>query len=158
MEQKITRKTLENGNLLRRLKHTFLTTQNRHTLMPVLACLRDSEVIVPVRVNVSDADKERILSAEKGKSVATNDKVNFEPSLLGSDDGVFLPIFSNAQQLKPDYSQRVTLLTIPAVQAMKMALSIPNINGLVLDAFTEAMLIPKESAELILKMKSRLQD
>ena len=62
MEQKISRKDLDSGNLLRFLKHRFLTQQNRQTLMPVLACLRDSEVIVPVQVNVSDADRERILS------------------------------------------------------------------------------------------------
>lgn len=157
MEQKISRKELENGNLLRFLKHRFLTQQNRQTLMPVLSCLRDSEVIVPVQVNVSDADRARILNAAKGESVDTIDPVSFKPDLLQSEDGTFLPVFSSADQIDPEYAKNFALLTVPAVQCIRTALDMKDVSGLVIDAFTEAMLVPKESAEIILKMKSHLE-
>ena len=157
MEQKISKKELDSGNLLRFLKHRFLTQQNRQTLMPVLACLRDSEVIVPVQVNVSDADRERILNAAKGDSVDTIDPVSFKPDLLQNEDGTFLPVFSNANQIDPEYAKNFALLTVPAVQCIRTALDMKDVSGLVLDAFTEAMLVPKESAEIILKMKSHLE-
>ncbi|MBQ9906291.1 MAG: SseB family protein [Oscillospiraceae bacterium] len=157
MEQKISKKELENGNLLRFLKHRFLTQQNRQTLMPVLSCLRDSEVIVPVQVNVSDADRARILNAAKGESVDTIDPVSFKPDLLQSEDGTFLPVFSSADQIDPEYAKNFALLTVPAVQCIRTALDMKDVSGLVIDAFTEAMLVPKESAEIILKMKSHLE-
>ena len=157
MDQKISKKELENGNLLRFLKHRFLTQQNRQTLMPVLSCLRDSEVIVPVQVNVSDADRARILNAAKGESVDTIDPVSFKPDLLQSEDGTFLPVFSSADQIDPEYAKNFALLTVPAVQCIRTALDMKDVSGLVIDAFTEAMLVPKESAEIILKMKSHLE-
>lgn len=157
MEQIISRKDLDSGNLLRFLKHRFLTQQNRQTLMPVLSCLRDSEVIVPVQVNVSDADRARILNAAKGESVDTIDPVSFKPDLLQSEDGTFLPVFSNANQIDPEYAKNFALLTVPAVQCIRTALDMKDVSGLVIDAFTEAMLVPKESAEIILKMKSHLE-
>ncbi|MBR5362949.1 MAG: SseB family protein [Oscillospiraceae bacterium] len=157
MEQKISRKDLDSGNLLRFLKHRFLTQQNRQTLMPVLSCLRDSEVIVPVQVNVSDADRARILNAAKGESVDTIDPVSFKPDLLQSEDGTFLPVFSSADQIDPEYAKNFALLTVPAVQCIRTALDMKDVSGLVIDAFTEAMLVPKESAEIILKMKSHLE-
>lgn len=157
MEQKISKKELDSGNLLRFLKHRFLTQQNRQTLMPVLSCLRDSEVIVPVQVNVSDADRARILNAAKGESVDTIDPVSFKPDLLQSEDGTFLPVFSSADQIDPEYAKNFALLTVPAVQCIRTALDMKDVSGLVIDAFTEAMLVPKESAEIILKMKSHLE-
>ncbi len=158
MEQKISKKALENGNLLRSLKHTFLTTQNPQTLMPVLACLRDSEVVVPVRLNVSDAQAESILSADKHAPIIPNEDISFTPDLLQSEDGIFMPIFSSEGQLKTEYAQNFSMMRISAVQCIRLMLQMPDINGLVLDAFTEAMLIPKESAEIILKMKSHLKE
>lgn len=157
MEQKISKKALENGNLLRHFKHTFLTNQDPQTLMPVLSCLRDSEVIVPVRLKVSDEDAEKIRNADKNTPITPSDDISFTPDLLQSEDGIFLPIFSNRQQIRSAYAQQFSMLTLPAVQCIRMALRMDTVNGLVLDAFTEAMLIPKESAEIILKMKSHLE-
>ena len=157
MEKKITKKALEDGGLLRHLKHDFLTRRNHQTLMPVLACLRDSEVIVPVQAVVSDADQARILNAAKGESVDTVDPVSFKPDLLQSEDGIFLPVFSNANQIDPEYAKNFSLLTVSAVDCIRSLLEMKNVNGLVIDAFTEAMLVPKESAEIILKMKSHLE-
>ena len=153
----ITEKPLENGALLRFLKHDFLVHQNRQTLMPVLACLRDSEVIVPVQVKVSAADQERILNAAKGESVNTVDPVSFKPDLLESEDGIFLPVFSNAEQIDPEYAKHFSLLKVPAIACIRSLKEMKNVNGLVIDAFTEAMLVPRESAEIILKMKSHLE-
>ena len=156
MEQTITRKEMEDGSILRRLKHIFLTEQNRQTLMPVLACLRDSELIVPVQITVSMEDAERIRSAESGEPTGTNDEAAFTPDLLQNDEGTFLPVFSAPQQIAPVYAQNFSLMRLTAVQCIHMLLAMEEATGLVLDAFTEPMLIPKESAELILKMKSRL--
>ena len=70
MEEKLTKQDFEDGKLLRYFKHVFLTEQTRRALMPVLGALRDTEVIVPVQISVSDADAEKILQLKKGLSFA----------------------------------------------------------------------------------------
>lgn len=158
MNQNYSKKALEDGHLLRYLKHLFLERQDRQTLMEVLSCLRDSEVIVPVRIDVSDEDAKRILSAPKGQRILTQDKAKLNPALLKSTDGIFLPVFSSPEQLTAEYAKTVSTMNLSAVSAIRYAQTIENINGLVLDAFNEPMLIPMPSAELILKMKSHLCD
>lgn len=150
-------KSLEGGNVLRFLKHEFLTKQNKEALMPVLACLRDSDVIVPVRADLSKEDEERILSAKKGARIDSDKQIRFQPDLLQSDDGTFFPIFSNEQQLTPEYAAQFSMMKLPAPYCIRMMLALEDVDGLVLDAFTEAMIIPKQSAALILKMKSHLE-
>jgi len=149
--------SLEGGNVLRMLKHEFLTKQTREALMPVLACLRDSEVIVPVRILVNEADQEKILGAEKGAVISSEKQMQFQPDLLQNDEGTFFPIFSNEQQLAQEYAAQFTLLKVPALNCIQMMLALEDVDGLVLDASTEVMLIPRESAAIITKMKSHLE-
>lgn len=158
MEEKLTKQDFEDGKLLRYFKHVFLTEQTRRALMPVLGALRDTEVIVPVQISVSDADAEKILQLKKGETFDVKDQFKFKPDLLQNDEGTFFPAFSNAEQMPPEYAENFSPMKISAVQCIRMASQIKNINGIVLDAFTEAMLIPMESALLILKMKSRLEE
>ena len=111
----------------------------------------------PVQISVSDADAEKILQLKKGETFDVKDQFKFKPDLLQNDEGTFFPAFSNAEQMPPEYAENFSPLHIPAVQCIRMASQMKNINGIVLDAFTEAMLIPMESALLILKMKSHLE-
>ena len=157
MEEKLNKQDYEDGKLLRYFKHVFLTEQTRRALMPVLGALRDTAVIVPVQISVSDADAEKILQLKKGETFDVKDQFKFKPDLLQNDEGTFFPAFSNAEQMPPEYAENFSPLHIPAVQCIRMASQMKNINGIVLDAFTEAMLIPMESALLILKMKSHLE-
>lgn len=48
MEEYIDAKTLESGKVLLYLKHNFLENRSQETLFPLLSCLRDSQVLVPM--------------------------------------------------------------------------------------------------------------
>lgn len=157
MDRKQHSQEMANGNLLRYYKHQFLVKKNRDALLAVLACLRDSQVIVPVKASFGKEDEARIKAAPKGEVISSKKNLRMQPDLLTSDDGTFFPIFSDLQQLPAEYAEQFSTVTLPAVHCIEMALSIKDISGLVLDAFTEAMLIPKASAALIPKMKSHLK-
>ena len=57
----------------------------------------------------------------------------------------------------PEYAAQFSMMKLPAPYCIRMMLALEDVDGLVLDAFTEAMIIPKQSAALILKMKSHLE-
>ncbi|MBE7027328.1 MAG: hypothetical protein E7410_07215, partial [Ruminococcaceae bacterium] len=74
MKKDIDKKTLESGRVLLYLKHEFLSNRSKETLFPLLSCLRDSNVIVPVNVTMSDFDKEKFLNSKQGDVVTTSDE------------------------------------------------------------------------------------
>ena len=146
MERKNLREELENGSLLRYYKHIFLEKQDRDALMAVLACLHDSHVIVLVQATGSKAEAE-----------SSDSKPILMPDLLKNDEGTFFPVFSDVQQLPAEYAEHFSFVKLPAVRCIETALSQKEITGLVVDAFTEAMIIPRNSAAIMLKMRNHLE-
>lgn len=150
-------KQLEDGKLLLYLKRRFLQLQTRDALLPVLNCLRDSIVIVPIQITLSPEDHEKLMAADGSMPVKFSQKTPFKPDILQNDGRSYFPIFSNPAQLPPEYAEQFSTIELPVLQCIEMANRIGNLDGLVLDAFTEPMLIHNEAAKLIPKFKSHLR-
>lgn len=150
-------KTLENGNVLLYLKYNFFKNRDESSLFPVLSCLRDSQVIVPMNTITSKEDEEMLLDVKIGDIVSTHNQIRLKPDILQNGDKFFFPIFSNEEQIPAKYGSRSSTINLSVIQCIEMAKSYERVCGLVLDPFTEAMIIDYELADLIRTFESRLK-
>jgi len=153
--------SLDGGKVLYTIKRMFLDERTPEKLDSLLSCLRDSIVRVPGRAVLSEEDQKRFIEGIKGGVGATfsnEDEVIFEPDILVNDDGErFFPIFCNDEQIPEDYKQNFSIKDIPVFRCIELAKMKDNVNGLVLDPFTEQITIPFEMANIIDRKKSRIK-
>lgn len=157
MGEYIEAKTLESGKVLLYLKHNFIENRSQETLFPLLSCLRDSQVIVPMNVIMSEADEDMFMNVKVGDVVSTNDEIRLKPDILQNGDNFFFPMFSNAEQIPEDYGSHFSTINLSVLQCIEMAKSYEHVCGLVLDAFTDPVVLEYDLADLIPQFESRLK-
>lgn len=157
MEKYIDPKKLEDGKVLVYFKHKYLEESTEDNIYPLLACLRDSQVLVPMNVTMSEEDEAMFKNADVGDLLQSKDDIRLIPDILQSDDKYYFPMFSNKEQMPEDYANHFSIITLPVVQCIEMAKNIDNLNGLVIDAFTDPMVIKFDLADVILKMESSVK-
>lgn len=148
---------LKNGNVLLLLKQRFIENRSVETIFPLLCCLRDSQVIVPVNVTMSKEDEEMFLHAQKGDTVTTSGNIRMKPDILQNGDAFFFPMFSNAEQMPEDYAAKFSNINMSVLQCIKMAKTYDKVIGLVLDAFTDPVVLEYQLADIIPRLESRLK-
>lgn len=150
-------KTLESGKVLLYLKHKFLEDQTEQALLSVLGCLRDSQVIVPVSMTMSEEDKEKLLSAKKGDKFSASDEIRLKPDILQRGEQFFFPMFSNKEEMPQKYAANFSTINMSVLQCIQMAKTYEQVTGLVLDAFTDPLVLNYSLADLISELESRLR-
>ena len=153
----ITQETLKNGKVLRALVHQFLAEQNQQNLLAILKCLRDSYVWIPCNVNISEADTEQFLNAQVGDTVTSAEDIRFTPDILQNGDLFYFPVFSNCDQMGADYGNRFSKIEKHFFEAMSLANARENVEGIVLDAFTQPFIVKKDLFDIIGKLPSSLE-
>ena len=153
----ITQETLKNGKVLRALVHQFLAEQNQQNLLAILKCLRDSYVWIPCNVNISEADTEQFLNAQVGDTVTSAEDIRFTPDILQNGDLFYFPVFSNCDQMGTDYVNHFSKIEKHFFEAMSLANARENVEGIVLDAFTQPFIVKKDLFDIIGKLPSSLE-
>lgn len=156
IDRKVTEKTLESGKVLLCLKESFLNYPCEVSLGPLLSCLRDSKVFVPVNVTMSETDRSKFLNSKKGDVLTTSDVIKCKPDILRREDKFYFPMFSNYEQIPEEYGRGFSNVVLPVLQCIEMAKSYENVCGLVLDAFTLPLVLEYDIADLIPKFESKL--
>jgi len=132
-EDNYTDKMLEDGSTLFYLKNRFQNKRTKEQLDWLHACIRDSKLIVPLI------------------------PVSHKPDMLESDDGTrYLPMFSMMNQMQEDYKDEFDLEIMTFQQCVDLAKNTKGIDAMVIDGFTEPMIIDFTLAEVIMKTPSRL--
>lgn len=153
--------SLQDGKVLHAIKSTFLEETTPQRLDALLSCLRDSIVRVPGRAVFTEEDKRRFIEGIKsgiGATISTESDVIFESDILTNDSGErYFPIFCNDEQIPEDYLQNMTIKDIPVFRCIELANMEENIAGLVLDPFTESVVISMEMTQVINVKKSRIK-
>lgn len=150
-------KTLASGKVLLYLKQKFLENRTEQALFALLGCLRDSQVVVPVNVTMSEEDKEMFLNAKKGDQLSTNDEMRLKPDILQNGDKFFFPMFSNEEEMPEKYAANFSGINMSVLQCIEMAKFYEQVTALVLDAFTDPMILEYPLADLIPDIESRLK-
>ena len=144
---------LMGGRILRRLIETFRAEKTEVALSAIFACLRDSEVFVPVRLDFADAD----LDYSEDAQIPAK-KIEMYPFYVEDDDGGrYLVVYSWLDQMKESYRNENTI-KLSFLKCMSWALSWPKIKGIVLDVETTPFTVFMESFDDIAGMKPTAED
>ncbi|MBQ8083002.1 MAG: SseB family protein [Clostridia bacterium] len=156
--KKLSREKLEDGNILLFVKERFQDDMTEDNLVELMKVLRDSTLILPMQVIMSAADAERMrLYEENMKFVAEND-ISVVPATAKIDDGNYMFIFSQPEQIPVEYSESVTLMRAPFEKVYQYFSEDSEVDSIVLDPFTENLELPRELINAIAQMESQLED
>lgn len=142
-------KELENGDVLVALKSRFAEEKNQENLIALLKCMKDSKVIVPMRIEMSEEDAARIENATDGEEIETRDEIKMVPEILQAKEKRFFPMFSQIGQIPKEFGTSHNLMSMLTSEALDMAHQIENLDGIVLDAFSKSVAMPFVTADQI---------
>ena len=132
--RRLTKRELEGGHMLHGAVSKFMREKTDSHAYDVLEILRDSDVWIPYQKNVPF------------------------PDLLEKGDELFLPIFSSAEEMG-QYGEHFYKIEKNILQAIELTKkSEESIRGIVLNPFTQAFVINKELYDMILNMKSCVEE
>ena len=167
-EQKLTREDLEDGTVLKGAVKDFFEDKNDDTFSFALTVLRSSKVLVPCQVELSEEAQSILNQLEKyGKkldSLDEEEKKRFDaglslvPAILENNGHQFFPVFSSREEMDKEFDAG-SVMNTPFLHAMEMASNEgEEIEGIVLNAFTQAFVVEKDLFEAVSKLESIVDD
>lgn len=153
---------LPDGENLRAAIREYKNEQTVEKLIGILEILRHSKVWIPCRAIPGEGMQKQIekiinesgFNAEsvKGKTFTPADTVKLEPIILQGGDYYFFPVFSSREEMDNSEDcfsavEQDFLDVIPVARANEY-----GIKGIVIDAFSEPMVIASELFDLIDKI------
>ena len=132
--------------------------------------LRDSWVWVPCTAVMSDADRERWNKAVTeaidkgdpdsivGQEFVSHDEIRMVPDILQNGEEFFFPVFTSVEEMG-EYGEHFSTVQHHFLQAANLAKNNEkNVTGIVINAFSEPFVIPKDIFEIIAGMPSSFEE
>lgn len=145
------KKALESGNVLAGLLNNFVNNPVDDTLYPFLNCLIDSDLWIPMHVEMSKEDEELLKNSKKGEEIKTIEDIKMKPDILKSGDELFFPIFTQMEQVPEEYKENFSWAKMPLISCIELCEATENCEAIVIDAFTSKFEIHKELQEFLKK-------
>lgn len=168
-DDKITAELLEDGSFLKRAVEICNRNRTQLNLIKLAKILRDSWVWVPCNAIMSDADnaavEKMIMEAEKnggldsliGAKICNRDGIRMVPDILQNGDEYFFPVFTSDTEMG-EYGERFSKIQRHFLEAANLARNNEkNVAGIVINAFTEPFVVPKEMFDVIAGMGSSVE-
>lgn len=169
-EDPITEELLKGGEFLKRAISICNRNRTQLNMIKLLRILRDSLVWIPCNVIMSDADNaamEKMLAeAEEsegglkslvGKTITNQDCIRMVPDILQNENDFFFPVFTSAEEMG-DYGETFSKVEKHFLESANLARNNEkNVAGIVINAFTESIVIPKELFDIIASMPSSIE-
>lgn len=161
----ITAEDLEDGSMLEAAIHAFHQEQTEENLLDILEILRDSYVWIPCTAVMSERDQLSFIKMleEKGESIIgenleTEDETRLIPDVLQSGDSFLFPVFSTVDAMG-EYGDDFSKMQQPFLEAISLAEhNKRDIEGIIVNAFTEPFALHKELWNVVKNMKSRIEN
>lgn len=153
----VKRETLENGKVLQVLIEQFANNRTEGNLFAVLKCLRDSFVWIPGNFIINKEDEEKFKNAKVGETVTTDFDMKFEPDILRNGEETFYPVFSNVEAMG-EYGENFSKIEKNFFEAMSYARGKDETVGIVVDAFTNPFVVPKDWFEEVSRIPTNIID
>ena len=158
---KITKEMLKSGNILVSLIEKYNKEDNensKNNFRGVLRCLRDSTVIVPLNVKLSDEDIEKIKNSNGRYFVSISNDINIAADIIESNDGdKYFPVFSQKAQIPIKYGKNFNLLPIEFTTVIELAKT-HDVKGIVVDPFTENFIVPSDIYDAVKELPSEIEE
>ena len=92
-----------------------------------------------------------------GQTITNSDEVRLVPDILRNGDKFFFPVFSSAEEMG-EYGKNFSKIQKHILEVIPLARSNErNVEGIVLNAFSEPFVLNTELFDLVEKMKSRIE-
>ena len=165
----ITAESLKDGALLKKAIEICNRNRTELNLIKLTRILRDSFVWIPCNAILSDADLEALtktvteaenngeLESLTGMEIRSQDSIRLVPDILQSGDAFFFPVFTSVEEMS-EYGENFSKVEKHFLEAASFAKNNEkNVVGIVINAFTEPFVIPKEMFEIIAEMESGIE-
>lgn len=162
----ITEELLADGSFLENAIGICSRNRTQLNLIKLARILRDSWVWIPCTAILSDADYGTVEAAVKkaeanggldsliGQSFVNEDEVRFVPDVLQNGEEFFFPVFSS-EQVMGEYGDHFSKVQNSFLEAINLALhNERDIAGIVINAFSEPFVIPRDMFEFIAGLES----
>ena len=170
MDNQITPKLLEDGSFLKKAIEICNRNRTQLNLIRLLKILRDSQVWIPCTAIFSEADQAafgKMISEAMdkndpdslvGEQMVTRDEVRMVPDILQSKDQFFFPVFTSKEEMG-QYGETFSKLKSHFLHAVNLARNNErNVSGIVINAFSEPFIVPKDLFDLIAEMPSAFEN
>ena len=164
----ITEEDLADGSMLREAIKRFNEENTEDRLVDALVLLRDSYVWIPCRAIFSEEDQKRFneivensqddLESLIDTKFTARDEVRFVPDVLTDGEEFFFPVFSSAEEMG-EYGNDYSKIQCHILEAIvKAKNNDKKVKGIVIDPYSERLILPAEMFEVIEKMKSSIEN
>ena len=93
-----------------------------------------------------------------GMELTNQDNIRMVPDILQNGDEFFFPVFTTAEEMG-EYGERFSKIEKHFLEAANLARNNErDLTGIVINAFSEAFVVPKELFDLIFEMESGLKE
>ena len=93
-----------------------------------------------------------------GMELTNQDNIRMVPDILQNGDEFFFPVFTTAEEMG-EYGERFSKVEKHFLEAANLARNNErDLTGIVINAFSEAFVVPKELFDLIFEMESGLKE
>ena len=169
-DDKITPELLEGGAFLKRATEICNRNRTQLNLIKLARILRDSWVWIPCNAIMSDADYEAfekmVMAAKDGEGLdslvgntfVAHDETRMVPDILQNGDDYFFPVFTSDTEMG-EYGEQFSKMERHFMEAMILARNNEkNVKGIVINAFSEPFVVPREMFEVIANIKSSIEE
>ena len=164
--QRLKPEDLEDGSMLEAAVSAFNQVRNEKNFIDILEILRDSCVWVPCNAVMSEADQKRIeeivlgakddLDSLVGQEIVAQDVTRLIPDILQNGDSFFFPVFSTVEAMG-EYGEHFSKVQKHILEVIPLARNNEKqLEGIVLNAFTEPFVLDAAIWDMVEKMKSRI--
>ena len=166
----ITEELLEDGSYLKRALEICNRNRTSLNLIKLARILRDSWVWVPCNAVLSDNDYESLTKAVMearenggldtlvGREVTNHDSVRMVPDILQNGDDFFFPVFTSEEEMG-EYGEQFSKIQSHFLKTADLARNNEkNVKGIVINAFTEPFVVPREMFDVIANMESSVEE
>ena len=168
-DDRISMELLEGGTFLKRAISIFNRNSTRRNMFRLLKILRDSWIWIPCNTILSDSDYaavEKMLEDARenggldtlvGQTIRYQDDVRMVPDILQRGDDFYFPVFTSAEEMG-EYGEAFSKLEKHFLEAVCLARhNEKNVKGIVINAFSESIVIPLELFDTIEQLPSSLE-
>lgn len=143
---------LKDGKILNQLIQRFVDDPKGENLYPVLLCLIDSDVQVPMNMIISDEDAEIMKNSKIGDELSLKNDLRFRPDWLQNPktNKLYFPIFSTVEEATEEYSKNFSWMNMDIDACINFVDDNKDCSGLILNAFTNPIVI-EDSIYQVLK-------
>ncbi len=164
--RKISAKELADGSLLREAIRKYKYWNTDDSFWNLLAILRDSNVWIPCNAISGSKDQASLdkmiqmagdnLDSLVGMEFTNEEPIRLVPVIISNGEDDFIPVFSSAEVMG-EYDDQCSKVAKHFLEILEMAQFYKNkVFGIVLNQFTEPVILHLDMAEIVEKIRSRV--